>query len=99
MGTGGHGRLLAEAFEIAHDVGVLAVDHVLIISALLPDTQRDSGPIPYSAKRWFGRRRSTVPMRVDAGYEGWRPSSRRAAYSGCPVTTVHTIEFGSSPWL
>ncbi len=30
VGTGGHGRLLAEAFEVADDVGVLAVDHVLV---------------------------------------------------------------------
>ena len=30
VGTGGHGRLLAEALEVADDVGVLAVDHVLV---------------------------------------------------------------------
>jgi hypothetical protein len=30
VGTGGHGRPLAEALEVANDVGVLAVHHVLV---------------------------------------------------------------------
>ena len=30
MGTGGHGRFLTKALEVLHDVGVLAVDHVLV---------------------------------------------------------------------
>ena len=30
VGTGGHGRLLAEALEVLDDLGVLAVDHVLV---------------------------------------------------------------------
>jgi hypothetical protein len=31
VGPGGHGRLLAEALEVADDVGVLAVDHVAAV--------------------------------------------------------------------
>ena len=30
MGTGGHGWFISEALEVAHDVGVLSVDHVLV---------------------------------------------------------------------
>jgi hypothetical protein len=30
MGTLGHGWVIAEAFEVAHDVGVVAVDDVLV---------------------------------------------------------------------
>ena len=37
VGTGGHGRLLAEALEVADNFRVLAVDHVLVPERLRAD--------------------------------------------------------------
>jgi hypothetical protein len=65
VGTGGHGRLFAEAFEVADDVGVLAVDHVLVPERGRGGRVTDAGHERLQAgAACGGERRSGVPQVV-----------------------------------
>src|SRR5581483_722838 len=96
VGTGAHGRLLAEALEVADDVGVLAVDHVLVPERGRRGRVTDPGHERLQARATrSGQRGRGVPQVVEPESGHAHLGRRRLPYAAPEVAAPHRLTVGA----